>query len=179
MKKVETVIGTHYTILCVIFYSIVLLVTCSCSTRKKNTELIKDNSSSSSEAKVNLTESITDKGTIEKLFEENNWTITVKEIFGQLPDNSNLSGNYPISKETTYTKTSKKSIEKEQKHLTSNKALQSTEKKKEVSSYLGKKKTTEKTGVGTGKVIGITIIVAFSLMAIWAIKRQLRVKNLL
>ena len=128
--KAEKILGLHYFTFCILFYGIVLLISC-CSTRKTNLELSKTKTSQESELNIDLKEAVLDKGIIEKLTSDDSYTIVIKEYFGQLPDNSSLSANNPIFRETTISKTDKKTSEKENKDLSLNKALQGTEKEKD------------------------------------------------
>lgn len=166
-------LGLVYVTGCIFFYSIILLVSC-CSTRKTNLELSKTKTSQESELKIDLKEAVLDKGIIEKLTSDNSYTIVIKEYFGQLPDNSQLSANNPIFRETTISKTDKKTSEKENKDLSLNKALQGTEKKKDASESKIKKKPTVRSGVGTGKVIGVVFIVCVVGAALFFAIRQVK-----
>ena len=170
--KAEKILGLHYFTFCILFYGIVLLISC-CSTRKTNLELSKTKTSQESELNIDLKEAVLDKGIIEKLTSDDSYTIVIKEYFGQLPDNSSLSANNPIFRETTISKTDKKTSEKENKDLSLNKALQGTEKEKDKGGSKIKNKQVERSGVSTGKVIGVSILLIVFGLAFWFIKRQL------
>lgn len=173
--KTEKILGLHYFAFCTLFYGIVLLITfCSCSSRKTNLELSKTKTSQESELKIDAKEAVLDKGIIEKITSDNSYTIVIKEYFGKLPDNSQLSANNPIFRETTISKTDKKTSEKENKDLSSNKALQGTEKKKDTGASKIKNKQVERTGISTGKVIGVSILLIVFGLAFWFIRKQMR-----
>lgn len=171
--KATKKLGLVYITGSIIFYSVVLLVSC-CSTRKTNLELSKTKTSQESELKIDAKEAVLDKGIIEKLTSDNSYTIVIKEYFGQLPDNSNLSANNPIFRETTISKTDKKTSEKENKDLSSNKAIQGTEKKKDASVSKIKNKQVERTGISSGKIIGVTFIVCVVGAALFFAIRQVK-----
>lgn len=171
--KATKKLGLVYITGSIIFYSVILLISC-CSTRKTNLEISKTKTSQESELKIDLKEAVLDKGIIEKLTSDNSYTIVIKEYFGQLPDNSNLSVNNPIFRETTISKTDKKTSEKENKDLKQNKAIQGTEKKKDASISKIKKKPTVRSGVGTGKVIGVSILLIVFGLALWFIRKQMK-----
>lgn len=160
-----------------IIWLIALIITaiiCSCSTRKTNLELNKSKTSNESELKIDAKEAVLDKGIIEKLTSDNSYTIVIKEYFGQLTDSCTLSGNKPIFRETTISKTDKKTSEKENKDLSSNKALQGTEKKKDTSVLKNKNKQVERTGISSGKIIGVSILLAAFGLAFWFIRKQMK-----
>jgi len=152
---------------------------CSCSTRKTDLSIERAKSKQESELKIDLKEAIVDKSIIEKLTSDNGYTIVIKEYFGQLTDNSHISGNHPIFRETTFTKADKKTSEKEVKDLTSNKAVQAKQKEKQVNVSKDKKKPVEVSGFGFGKVIGVTLIAIAGLIAVYAIWKQKKAKSVL
>jgi len=152
---------------------------CSCSTRKTDLSIERNKSKQESELKIDLKEAIIDKSINEKLTSDNGYTIVIKEYFGQLTDNSHLSVNQPIFRETTFTKSDKKTSEKEFKNLTSNKAVQAKQNEKQVNVSKIKKKPVEVKGFGFGKVIGVTLIVVAGLIALYVIWKQKKAKSLI
>lgn len=152
-----------------------LLITwalCSCSTRKKETELTKEKSSHSSDLKIDLNEDLIDKSTFESWVKDHSQSIKVIEYYHIDP-----SGKLPYKRETEIYKADKSEVKKEFKDLTQNKALQATEKKNDTSSRILKNKQTEKAGVSTGKVLGVSLILIVTLAALYLIKGQIKSFN--
>jgi len=149
----------------------------SCSKRITESNRTKEQTSQSSELKVDLKESSTDKGQTETFIEENIESIRVLEYFGL-----DTSGKKPVWKETTYSKTDKKSTEKEQKDLTQNKDLQAKEKQKDTTTSIKKDKATERKGMSLGGYIGagiVLILIAFGLIVYQKIKKARKIKEAL
>jgi len=152
---------------------------CSCSTRKTDLSIERAKSKQESELKIDLKEATVDKSIIEKLTSDNGYTIVIKEYFGQLTDSLHLSDNHPIFRKTTFTKSDKKTSEKEAKDLTSNKTLQAKQNEKQTNISKDKTKAVEVTGFGFGKVIGVTLIVVAGLIALYFIWKQKKKASLI
>lgn len=149
----------------------------SCSKRVTESNKSKEKTSQSSELEVDLKEVSTDKGQTQRFIEENIESITVLEYFGL-----DTSGKKPVWKETTYSKSAKKSTETEQKNLTQNKALQAKEKKNDTTTSVQKNKTTERKGMSAiGYFIAgvVLAVIAVGWIVVQRVKKARKIKEAL